>query len=82
MKKGSIILVGGPASGKTNYIARLWLAFAARKGKLQAKTLPGNIEYVNQAVAHLQAGHFAPRSDTNMDEGGRRSKSDCPGHHG
>lgn len=72
MKMGSIILVGGPASGKTNYIARLWLAFAARKGRLRAKSLPGNIEYVNQAVAYLQARQFAPRSDTNMDESGRR----------
>ncbi|MXP27153.1 hypothetical protein GRI39_14055 [Altererythrobacter indicus] len=75
MKNGSIILVGGPASGKTNYIARLWLAFAARKGKLRAKNLPANIEYVNQAVAYLQARQFAPRSDTNMDESGRRDFS-------
>lgn len=75
MKKGSIILVGGPASGKTNYIARLWLAFAARKGRLRAKDLPGDIEYVNQAVAYLQARQFAPRSDTNMDESGRRDFS-------
>ena len=75
MKEGSIILVGGPASGKTNYIARLWLAFAARKGKLRAKNLPGNIEYVNQAVAHLQSRRFAPRSDKNMDESGRRDFS-------
>ena len=62
MNKGSIILVGGPASGKTNYIARLWLAFAAKKGKLRAPQLPDNIEYVNQAVAHLQARKFAPSS--------------------
>ncbi len=75
MKKGSIILVGGPASGKTNYIARLWLAFAAKKGKLRAKNLPENIEYVNQAVAYLQARQFAPRSDKNMDESGRRDFS-------
>jgi len=72
MNKGSIILVGGPASGKTNYIARLWLAFAAKKGRLRAPQLPGNIEYVNQAVAHLQERKFAPRSDKNMEESGRR----------
>ena len=30
MTDGTIILVGGPASGKTNYIARLWLAFQAK----------------------------------------------------
>lgn len=72
MSKGSVILVGGPASGKTNYIARLWLAFKARKGRLRASKLPENIEYVNEAVQHLLDRKFAPRSDRNLDESGRR----------
>jgi hypothetical protein len=72
MSGGSIILVGGPASGKTNYIARLWLAFMARKGRLRAPKLPTNIEYVNDAVQHLLDRRFAPRSERNMDESGRR----------
>ncbi len=71
MKKGSIMLVGGPASGKTNYIARLWLAFLARKGRLRAQKLPENIEYVNEAVQHLLARKFAPRSERNLEESGR-----------
>ena len=69
---GSIILVGGPASGKTNYIARLWLAFLARKGRLRADRLPDNIEYVNNAVAHLLDRRFAPRSERDLEEGARR----------
>lgn len=72
MSKGSIILVGGPASGKTNYIARLWLSFKARKGQLRASKLPANIEYVNDAVQHLLDRKFAPRTEHNMDESGRR----------
>lgn len=72
MTEGSIILVGGPASGKTNYIARLWLAFQARKGSLKAERLPDNIEYVNEAVAHLLERKFAPRTDHSMEEGARR----------
>lgn len=72
MSKGSIILVGGPASGKTNYIARLWLSFKAKKGQLLASKLPANIEYVNDAVQHLLDRKFAPRSERNMDESGRR----------
>ncbi|MFK0692893.1 hypothetical protein ACFX5Q_32840 [Mesorhizobium sp. IMUNJ 23033] len=68
----SIILVGGPASGKTNYIARLWLAFQAKKGRLKAEHFPDNIEYVNEAVAHLLARKFAPRTEHNMEEGARR----------
>ncbi|MEG3350267.1 hypothetical protein [Novacetimonas sp. GS1] len=69
---GSIILVGGPASGKTNYIARLWLAFLARKGRLRAEQLPENIEYVDDAVRHLLARKFAPRSDRSLEDGARR----------
>lgn len=72
MSTGSIILVGGPASGKTNYIARLWLSFKARKGELRASKLPTNIEYVNDAVQHLLDRKFAPRTERNMDESGRR----------
>ena len=72
MTDGTIILVGGPASGKTNYIARLWLAFQAKKGKLKAEQLPDNIEYVNEAVAHLLDRKFAPRTEHNMEEGARR----------
>lgn len=72
MSTGSIILVGGPASGKTNYVARLWLSFKARKGQLRASKLPTNIEYVNDAVQHLLERKFAPRTEHNMDESGRR----------
>lgn len=72
MTDGSIILVGGPASGKTNYIARLWLALQAKKGRLKAEHLPDNIEYVNEAVAHLLERKFAPRTERNMEESARR----------
>lgn len=72
MTDGSIILVGGPASGKTNYIARLWLAFQAKKGHLKAERLPDNVEYVNEAVRHLLARKFAPRTERNMEGGARR----------
>lgn len=72
MSTGSILLVGGPASGKTNYIARLWLSFKAKKGQLRASTLPSNIEYVNDAVQHLLDRKFAPRTQRDMDESGRR----------
>lgn len=72
MNTGSVILVGGPASGKTNYIARLWLAFQSRKGRLRAPQLPENIEYVNEAVQHLLDRKFAPRTERNMEDSGRR----------
>jgi len=71
MNHGSVMLVGGPGSGKTNYIARLWLAFNARKGALHAERLPTNIHYVDDAVRHLMALKFAPRSERNIEDGRR-----------
>lgn len=72
MTEDSVVIVGGPASGKTNYIARLWLSFKSKKGMLRAQKLPSNIEYVNDAVQHLLARRFAPRTERNVEVGGRR----------
>lgn len=71
MSTASVMLVGGPASGKTNYIARLWLSFQMRRGRLRAPELPDDIRYVNDAVQHLMALKFVPRSERNMEEGRR-----------
>lgn len=82
MNNGSVILVGGPASGKTNYIARLWLAFQARKGALRADQLPKKIQYVDDAVKHLMARKFAPRSERNMEDGRRDFSIEVRGNGG
>jgi hypothetical protein len=71
MSSRSVILIGGPDSGKTNYVGRLWPSFRKRKGVLRAEGLPDNIEYVDGAVEHLMQGSFAPRSDRNLEEGRR-----------
>jgi hypothetical protein len=65
----SIVLLGGPDSGKTNYVGRLWPSFKKRKGVLRAERLPDNIAYVDGAVEHLMQGSFAPRSDRNLEVG-------------
>ncbi len=69
MIQRSIVLLGGPDSGKTNYIARLWPSFKKRKGVLRAERMPDNIAYVEGAVEHLMQGRFAPRSDRNLEVG-------------
>lgn len=69
MKRRSIVLLGGPDSGKTNYIGRLWPSFKKRKGVLRAESLPDDIAYVDGAVEHLMQGSFAPRSDRNLEVG-------------
>ncbi|MBW8468759.1 MAG: hypothetical protein K0M67_10895 [Thiobacillus sp.] len=69
MTRRSIVLLGGPDSGKTNYIGRLWPSFKKRKGVLRAERLPDDIAYVDGAVEYLMQGSFAPRSDRNLEVG-------------
>ena len=64
----NIVLVGGPSSGKSNYIARLWVSLSNNEGRLLAPTTPDKIDYVEKLVSHLLAGKFAPRSDPSLEE--------------
>jgi hypothetical protein len=68
MADHAVILIGGPDSGKTNYLARLWKALSSQDGALFAPDVPNDIRYVEEALAHLLQGIFAPRSDKNFDE--------------
>jgi hypothetical protein len=58
----SIILLGGPDSGKTNYIGRLWRALDHGTGALHAAEQPEDINFVLEVTDHLFAGGLAPRS--------------------
>jgi hypothetical protein len=59
----SIILLGGPDSGKTNYIGRLWRALDSGTGALHAAEQPEDINFVLEVTDHLFQGGFAPRSE-------------------
>tara|TARA_R110002126_G_scaffold44299_6_gene126441 strand:+ start:578 stop:1423 length:846 start_codon:yes stop_codon:yes gene_type:complete len=59
----SVVLLGGPDSGKTNYVGRLWPALDECKGQLKAAKQPTDITFVLEVADHLFAGHFAPRSE-------------------
>lgn len=63
MSGRSVILIGGPDSGKTNFIGRLWPALDSGKCRLVAKTQPTDIGFVLDTAEHLFQGHFAPRSE-------------------
>ncbi|MES0056585.1 hypothetical protein NKJ66_23550 [Mesorhizobium sp. M0078] len=65
MSEHSIVLLGGPDSGKTNYMSRLWLALNSKKAELVASRNPADIKYVEGGAEHILGGAFAPRSDTN-----------------
>ncbi|RYG96567.1 MAG: hypothetical protein EON58_11790 [Alphaproteobacteria bacterium] len=63
MSSRSIILIGGPDSGKTNYVGRLWPALNAKTGSLVATKQPQDLSFVLDTTEHLSRGHFAPRSE-------------------
>ena len=42
----SVVVVGGPDSGKTNYIARLWTALREKKGELVEAVQPTDLDFV------------------------------------
>jgi Double-GTPase 1 len=71
MSEREIILVGGPDSGKTNYLARVWESIRSKTGALFASRPPTEITYVEEALEHLLKGEFAPRSDKNVAESTR-----------
>ncbi len=62
MTRRAMVLLGGPDSGKTNFIGRLWSALDARKGALVAVGQPDDIRFVLDTADHLFQGHFAPRT--------------------
>lgn len=66
MKSKSIILVGGPETGKSNYVGRLWCSLKAGRGVLKRAGMPANLEYIDSICDHLLQGEFAGRTDTNM----------------
>ena len=66
MTTASIVLVGGPDTGKTNFIGRLWLALRNGESTLRLGGTPDEIKYVEDAVGHLHRGQFAPRTDQNV----------------
>ena len=58
----SIIMIGAPESGKTNYLARVWEALRDQQSQLRATSRDDDIRYVMDALRHLLQGHFAPRT--------------------
>ena len=62
MSKKTVALIGGPETGKTNFLARLWESLKSGNGSLRASDIPENISYVEDALNHLLEGEFAPRT--------------------
>ncbi|WBM59660.1 hypothetical protein M5X66_11705 [Providencia sp. PROV188] len=59
----SIILLGGPDSGKTNYIGPLWRELDFGQGALHSAEQPKDINFVLEVAEHILQGSFAPRTE-------------------
>jgi hypothetical protein len=65
--KSSIVIVGQPDSGKSNYLARAWEDMRSGSAALSFVD-SDNIEYLEELLSHLLRGKFAPRSDKNIEQ--------------
>jgi hypothetical protein len=57
-KPQSILLVGGPDSGKTNFVVRSWLAIKRGNGLVCRDGNPDKLEYLEAGVQKLLCGEF------------------------
>lgn len=76
MSPSTVVLIGGPDTGKTNFIGRLWIALRAGESSLGIAATPTEIAYVEDVVEHLHQGHFAPRTAQNLQK--KRSSLTIP----
>jgi hypothetical protein len=67
MSSHTVVLLGGPDSGQTNYLVRLWRALKSRKAVLMAPRSPENIKYVESLIEYILRGQFVPHTDLNVD---------------
>ncbi len=58
----SVVLVGGPDAGKTNYLGRLWMALDAETGAIAKNGLPPQVEYLRTIASALHSGEFSQRT--------------------
>lgn len=58
----SVVLVGGPDAGKTNFLGRLWMTLDSESGAIRKNGLPRDVEYLRGIAHSLNAGEFAQRT--------------------
>lgn len=60
--QSSVLLIGGPDTGKSNYIFRLWMDLDAEQHTLAKNGLPDELEYLRTGAECLMNGTFAART--------------------
>lgn len=66
MAGSSVMFVGGPSSGKSNYLFRTWIAIEHETGKLRKNGLPDELDYLHDGAGQLLTGSFAPHTSRNV----------------
>lgn len=56
------MFVGGPGSGKSNYLFRAWIAIEHQTGLLRKSGLPPDLDYLHDGASRLLSGEFAPHT--------------------
>lgn len=64
-KKRTVLLIGGPEMGKTNFLGRFWGTVYQQTGHLRADGLPEDIEHLKAISTDLASGKFSPRTPQN-----------------
>jgi hypothetical protein len=55
----SVLLIGGPDAGKSNFLFRLWIAIDDGRGALVKNGLPTELEHLRHGAERLLEGEFA-----------------------
>jgi hypothetical protein len=64
----SVLLIGGPDAGKSNFLFRLWMAISDGRGILVQDGLPSDMEYVRDGAERLLEGEFAGHTSKDVHE--------------
>ena len=64
----SVLLIGGPDAGKSNFLFRLWIAIDGGGGVLVKDGLPSDLEYLRAGAERLLEGEFAKHTPTEVYE--------------
>jgi hypothetical protein len=65
--KRSVLLIGGPDAGKSNFLFRVWMAIDGEQGTLKKDGLPENLQYLREGAEQILQGSFAERTSTTKD---------------
>lgn len=61
----TVLLIGGPGAGKSNFLLRLWSAVRAnRSDRIKPRGAPADLFYLNQGVQTQLSGQFVDHTST------------------